>query len=186
MARRKRMWIDVDEVLADFQGAVFEVVERLFGRKMTAYDFDGWDLFSTFPPEERAEILRECERPGFCANLRQIPDAREALTELRKHVDLYAVTSPFHSITWVHERDWWLQQHMGFQRTEIAYTAAKYLIVADACLDDRPENVIKWKAAHPQGLAMIWPVPNTSNLPLDDYRVRDWDDVIRRVVEYEV
>lgn len=186
MTHRKKIWVDVDEVLADFQGGVFEIVKSIFGRTLTPEDFDQWDMFNTFTPEDKALIFKECERPGFCANLTPLPGAAEGLMELRKYADVYALTSHFHSQTWVYERDQWLQKHMGFQRTEIIHTAAKHLVKTDACLDDKPDNVMKWHAAHPTGLAMLWPIGNTRNLPLERYRVKDWDDVVRRVVDHKV
>lgn len=191
------MGTDVDEVLAAFQDGVFGIVERTFGRKMTAYDLSGWDIFASFSPEERAYLIDECERPGFCAHLAPLPGAQDAIKELRKHVDLYAVTSHFHSHTWVSERDWWLHQRFGFKRNQIIHTAAKYLVGTDIFLDDKPEHVVNWKAEHPRGLVMFWQMPNTRDVHVvtdmygvdhnvDTYRVKDWDDVIRRVVDHKV
>lgn len=188
MSNRKTVWVDVDEVMADFQGAVFPIIHEVTGRKMSKDDFDGtfWDMFSLITEDERKQVFAECSRPGFCANLEPVPGAREGLAELRKYADVYAVTAHFSSQTWVYERDWWLQRHMGFSRTDITHTSAKHLVKTDACLDDKPENVTKWHKAHPNGLAMLWPIPNTRKMPLDHYRVADWDDVVRRVVDHKV
>jgi len=181
------MWIDVDEVLADFQAPVFEHAKRVFGRDVGLHSYDGtvWDLFSIFTPEETQVLLSECEKPGWCSALKPLPGSQEAVQELRKHVDLFAVTSPFHSATWVYERDQWLVDHFGFTRDQIVYTSAKYLIEADMCLDDKPYHIETWQAAHPEGLAMLWPLSNVRNLPLDRWRVKDWPDVIDRVVRFE-
>jgi 5'(3')-deoxyribonucleotidase len=186
MLRRKRVWVDVDEVLAQFQNAVLQIVERKYGRKIDPYSFEQWDLFGTFPEDERKFILAECEQPGFCAGLLPVPGAVEGMSELRKHADVFAATSHFHSQTWVYERDRWLAKHFGFDRNTIIHTASKFLIRTDACLDDKPDTVVAWAKEHPTGLAMLWPIPNTRNLPLDEYRVRDWDDVVRRVIDHKV
>lgn len=183
----KTMWTDVDEVLCNFQEGVFEIVEQLYGRKMSADQLDGWDLFGTFTDDERRAVLAECERPGFCARLEPIRGAKEAVGELRKHVQLYAVTSHFHSHTWVSERDWWLTRHFGFKKSEIIHTSAKFLVKTDIGIDDKPENIVNWKKNHPSGLAMLWPIPNTRNVKgLEDYRVKDWDEVLRKVVDHKV
>jgi 5'(3')-deoxyribonucleotidase len=189
VAGRKRIWVDVDEVLADFQSGVFGIVAHAFGRSMSAEAFTGdeWDMFKGFDPEELKLVLKECERPGFCAGLAIVPGAIEGLAKLRTIADVYAVTSHFHSQTWVFERDWWLQRYMAFERGNIVHTSAKHLITADACLDDKPANVLNWKAAHPHGLAMLWSIPNTRKIPnLEAYRVHDWNEVYDRVANYEV
>jgi len=184
---RKRMWIDVDEVLADFQGPVFESAKQLFGKDIGPHSYDGtvWDMFSAFAPEEVKVLLAECEKPGWCAALKPLPGAIAAVSELRKHVDLFAATSHFHSTTWVYERDHWLMDHFGFARSEIIHTASKFLIATDICLDDKPDHVQAWQAEHPDGLAMLWPIANVRNLPLDRWRVKDWPDVINLVTNFE-
>jgi 5'(3')-deoxyribonucleotidase len=181
------MWIDVDEVLADFQGPVFEAAKRLFGKDVSPQSFDGtvWDLFTIFTNEETKVLLAECEKPGWCAGLKPLPGAQHAVGELRKHVKLFAVTSHFHSMTWVYERDRWLMEHFNFAKSEIVHTAAKYLISADICLDDKPDHVLAWQAEHPDGLAMLWPIANVRNMPMDKWRVKDWPDVIDRVIHFQ-
>lgn len=187
MRRRKRMWVDADEVLFDFQTPVFEMHERLHGKKINQHSYPGdyWDMFLIFSDEERKAIFAECEKPGWCRSLKPLPGAVEAVQELRKHVDLFCVTSHFHSETWVYERDHALIDHFGFKKAEIVYTGAKFLIGADIMLDDKPEHVLAWQAEHPDGLAMLWPIPNTRNMPLDKHRVKDWNDVIERVKAFE-
>ncbi len=183
------MGIDVDEVLADFQGSTFPIIHQVTGRQMSKHDWDGtfWDMFSIFTVEERKRIFAECERPGFCANLERNDGAVAAVEELRKHVDLYAVTSHFPSQTWVYERDWWLKRYFGFDRSNIIHTSAKFLVRVDALLDDKPETVVAWQAEHPTGLAMLWPIPNTRNMKeVDSFRVSGWDDVLQRVIKHEV
>lgn len=185
MTKRKRMWTDADEVLFDFQTPVFEMHERLHGKKITHHSYPGdhWDMFSAFTDEERLAIFAECEKPGWCRSLKPLPGAIEAIQELRKLLDLFCVTSHFHSETWVYERDHSLIDHFGFKKNEIVHTGAKFLIKADAMLDDKPEHVTSWLAEYPNGMAMLWPIPNTRNMPLGDLRVSGWDDVLRRVVD---
>jgi 5'(3')-deoxyribonucleotidase len=181
------MWTDADEVLFDFQTPVFEMHERLHGKKLTALSYPGdyWDMFLMFSDEERKAIFAECGQPGWCRSLKPLPGAVDAIKEIREHLDLFCVTSHFHSKTWVHERDASLIEHFGFKKPEIVHTGAKFLVSADAMLDDKPDHVLAWSAEHPDGMAMLWPIPNTRNMPLDEFRVRGWDDVVARVKAFE-
>jgi 5'(3')-deoxyribonucleotidase len=179
---RKRLLVDVDEVLADFAKPMFETLYELYGRRLTPEDCDVWDCFTMLAPNEKKGVFSIIEHPGWCAALKPTPGAQDAVTKLRDLVDLYAVSSHFPtSRTWVYERDIWLREHFNFDRGHIIHTSAKYLINGDAFLDDNPEHVIKWFREHLTGLAMLWHIPNTRTLPYDDLRVRGWDEVIERV-----
>lgn len=180
--KRKRLLIDVDEVLGNLQTPIFEIVHRLFGKKMTPFDYDGWDLFGIFSEAEQRGIFREMRKPGFCSSIQPTPGAVEVIHELRKHVDVYPVTSPFDSHTWVSERYAWLHRHFDFERKEVVFTGSKFLVVGDAFLDDNPDHVTSWSEAHPEKLAMLWHLPNTRTLTQYDYlRVKSWDALLEKV-----
>jgi 5'(3')-deoxyribonucleotidase len=181
MAQRKRLLIDVDEVLVDFQGPAFDLLEQHFGKKFGPEDCEVWDMFTLFTPEEKAKVVEEIEKPGWCRALKVKEGAVEAVAELRKLVDVYAVTSHFTSPTWVHERDAQLMEDFGFQRREIVHTSAKFLVSGEYMLDDRPANLESWKAEHPEGIAMLWHIPNTRKLGMDDIRMKSWQEVIDRI-----
>lgn len=178
---RKRLLVDVDEVLADFQTPVLKLMTRILGRQIRADDFEVWDCFSLLSEKERKRVFSKIEKPGWCASLAVKPGVGEALGELRELVDVYAVTSPFHSPTWVHERNAWLVDNLGFTRAQIVHTSAKYLCEGDAFLDDNPDHTKHWREEHPGGLCMLWHIPNTRKLGFDDIRVRSWDEVLARV-----
>ena len=180
--KRKRLLIDADEVLADFQLAIFELAEKLFGHKLTSHNFDTWDIFGAFPQHERDALFDIIEKPGFCKTIRPVPGALEAVQELRKHVDVHPVTSPFSSSTWVSERYAWLHDEFGFKRKDIVFTQAKFLVNGDALLDDSPKHVTSWLEEYPEKMGMLWHIPNTRTLTQYDHlRVKSWGEVIQKV-----
>ncbi len=180
--RTRRLLIDVDEVLADFQTPFFEAVHRLFGRKLSAEDCEVWDCFSLLGKEEAKAVIAEIEKPGWCSALKPKPGAKDAIKHLRGWMDIYAVTSPFPSKTWVHERDQWLRDHFDFAgRNDIVHTGAKHVVHGDAFLDDNPEHVLNWMREYPGRIAMLWDIPNTRKLLMDDLRVRNWEELITRL-----
>jgi 5'(3')-deoxyribonucleotidase len=183
--KRRRLLIDVDEVLADFQTPFFEAVHRLFGRKLSAEDCQVWDCFSLLGKDEALAVIAEIEKPGWCTALQPRPGAQEAIKHLRGWMDIYAVTSPFPSKTWVHEREAWLRQHFDFTGKDIVHTRSKYVVKGDAFLDDNPDHVAHWQDEHSGAVAMLWHIPNTRLLGHDDIRVRSWEEVITRL-EYRL
>lgn len=179
---RRRLLVDVDEVLADFQTPIFVIVEELFGKKLTPYDFETWDMFSVFDPDERKAIFERVSQPGFCQQFVPKEGAVEAIAEIRTLVDVTPVTRPFPSQTWAHDRMLWLYDHFGFKEPEIIHTAAKHLVHGDALLDDNPQHVLDWQATHPNGVGMLWHLPNTRNLTeYDHFRVKTWSEVVEKV-----
>lgn len=179
---KKRLLVDVDEVLADFQTPVLAIVDELFGRKLTPHDFDTWDLFSIFTKEERDQIFARISVPGFCLQFQPKEGAVDAIRELRKTHHVTPVTRPFPSPTWVHDRMLWLYDHFDIKEPEIVNTAAKHLIQGDALLDDNPQHVLDWIETHPTGMGMLWHIPNTRNMTQYDYlRVHTWAEVIEKV-----
>jgi len=174
-----RMLVDVDEVLSNFGSYVLESAGSYFQEKAAKHSGHSWDFFEIFSPEEQNFLHEMIEKEGFCASIPLQKGAQEAVRELRKLVDVYVVTSPYHSMPWVHERNQWLKEHFGFGKNEIVHTSAKFLVNGDIFLDDKPDNVLSWHKEHPRGLAMIWPSPFTRSMPVDF--VRDWGHVLGRV-----
>jgi len=179
---RPRLLVDVDEVLCDFQGPVLKVMGHVTGKPYSPQDFTEWDIFKLLTEEQRNQVFAFIEQPGFCASLKPTPGSVEAIAELRQIADVFPVTSPFHSTPWVNERTQWLGDYFGWKKSEVVFTSAKFLVVGDAILDDKPLNVTEWERYHPDGVPMLWHIPNTRMLSeYDGYRVRSWREVIDTV-----
>jgi 5'(3')-deoxyribonucleotidase len=176
---RKRLLVDVDEVLADFQAAMFAALQEVSGRTLRAEDFHVWDGFSVMTPKESEAVRAICRQPGWCTALEPKPGAQTAIEKLRQVVDVYVVTSPFPAgPTWAHERDVWLKRHFDFEPEEIVYARSKFVVRGDALLEDNPHNLTRWLDENPNGLGMLWHLPNTSKLAHGGVRVRSWDEVL--------
>jgi 5'(3')-deoxyribonucleotidase len=170
--RRLRFLCDVDEVLVDFQTPALAVMEEVTGIRREPSSFNAWDIFTVLSPEERAKVFQVIEQPGFCASLKPLPRAIEGIRKIREFCDIFAVTSPFHSPTWVAERTEYLHRVFGFESHEVVHTASKHLVIGDALLDDKPSHIQGWAEAHPGGLPMLWDIPNTKGMGLDGLRVQ--------------
>jgi 5'(3')-deoxyribonucleotidase len=181
MTHRKRFLFDADEVLFDFQSACFDILRKFNGRVLTADDYLVWDFFVELTTEEKAHVRAEVSKPGFCRNLKPLGWAQDAVTTIRELVDVYAVTSPWDSPTWVYERNEALKEHFGIDKKHIVQTSAKYLVRGDFFLDDNPDHVTHWASEHPHGVAMLWHIPNTRKLGHEEFRVRSWAEVLDRV-----
>lgn len=179
--RKLRFLVDVDEVLADFRTPALEVMSSVMGQRYSIEDFEVWDIFSTLEGPRKDLVLAIIDKQGFCHDLQPFPEAQKAIAELQTMFDVYVVTSPYHSLSWVYERNLWLKTHYGFDKSQVVHTSAKYLVRGDIFLDDKPEHVESWTKENHHGLGMLWHTPNTRGLGLDHLRVRSWEEVLTKV-----
>lgn len=154
---RKRVGIDVDGVLADFQTPCLSAMSTLLGREIVPTEVTEWDIMKLVPETMHPALDRLLGRRGFAESLQPLPGAIRGVDLLRKVADVYIVTSPFSaSETWVHEREKWLNRHFGIARKHVVHTAAKYTFSGAMLIDDRPENVEEWAREHPTGVPVLW------------------------------
>lgn len=183
--RRIELLLDVDEVLVDFQTPTFEIIEQLTGVRYTPFDFQVWDIFEAFDKETQAAIWKQIERPGWCYSLRPFPEAQAALEEMRSwtdvEIDIYALTSPHHGVTWYYERVESLKKNFDIDKKHVHQTSAKFMVGGDAFVEDNPDHCVAWRKRNPKGLAMLRDIPNTRMLGHDDIRVRNWKEIVERV-----
>lgn len=176
----KRILVDVDQVLADFCTPAFAFVQQRFGKDLELARLKHWDIFLALSEEQRATFEDEFFVEGRCASLEVFPGAVEAIEAIRSYAEVVAVTRPpRNSRHWAHERTEWLIERLGFDYDTIIQTKAKHMIAASMLIDDSPDNVIKWQRCHPQGVGLLWALPNTEDLSeCDSFRVRSWAEVL--------
>lgn len=186
--------LDVDGVVADFISAFADVTFEVTERRFTAADVTEWDISKCFglnPTTERM-VYDRIKAPGFAYDrIQPYPGAIEGVRLLRELADVFFVTSPMRNdphghganpLTWMHDREHWLHRHFDVDQHHVVHTSAKQLVRGDVFVDDKPEHVERWRAAHPDGRAFIWDRPysqQTSNRRAR--RVRGWDELIAQV-----
>ncbi len=181
MARRPRVLLDVDEVLADFHTPAFDVIEQVTGIHYKSSDFDVWDIFSPLSPEDLKRAFSEIGKKGFCSSLRPFPEAQLGVEELRKIADVFIVTAFVpNSDSWASERDAWLEKHFNIPYHRIVHTHAKYLVRGDALVDDNPLNIDTWKLEHPDSVGILKHIHGTRNIPTE-VRAHTWEDILEHV-----
>lgn len=163
---RPRVLLDADGVLINFHRSCLDLINKIGG---TSHDLDGlceWDLFKSLnvPEDVVAEVYRVMKEPGWCRELPIYPEAVDGVNALREIADVYVVTSPMNGPTWTHERDRSLMSHFNFTTKQIIHASAKYVCAGDVLVDDRISNLLKWKAAHPGGMAVFWMIPQYAHL----------------------
>lgn len=182
----KTLLLDADGVFVDFVKGYLGAVESVTGKHFTPDQITQFDIGKALglTPEEIKAVYASL-KPGFCESLDPIPGAVEAVQRLMCITDVYVVTSPLSALpTWAHERENWIQKHLGLSKKRILSGSPKHLVRGDFFVDDRAENVVEWDL-HNAGVAVMWKSPWNERYPWHGQRFNDWsklDTLIQQAI----
>lgn len=168
---RRRVAIDMDEVLAD---ALTEHLARCtiaFGRPFTADLARGRFIEDLVEPHEveRAVSLLDA---SFFAGLAVMPGAQQVVRELARHHDVFIATAAMDVPISFDAKFRWLAQHFPFiPPSHIVFCGDKSVIDADDLIDDSPRHFARFR-----GRGILFSAPH--NVHETRYlRVNDWEEV---------
>jgi len=148
--------LDVDGVCADF----IKGLENVLDRKFSEDELRHWDLIKRLPPELKEETYEILSEPDFWLKLTVIDGAQEGVRYIENlGYPIIWATSPWSSCeSWESARREWLNNNFGMDARGHKYhpTADKKSIDGSFIIDDKPDNVMSWLAAHPGKKAFIY------------------------------
>lgn len=168
---RKKIAIDMDEVLADTLGAIIDGVNERANLGITVESLNGQKLKHVIPEHDGlvTEILRE---PGFFRHLKVMPNAQEVVEKLNEHYDIYIATAAMDVPTSFHDKYEWLLEHFPFLDPQhFVFCGRKNIINADYLIDDNPRQLAIF-----EGESIMYTAVH--NMNHHEYkRVNGWKDV---------
>lgn len=167
---RKKIAIDMDEVLADTLGAIIDGVNERANLGITVESLNGQKLKHVIPEHDGlvTEILRE---PGFFRHLKVMPNAQEVVEKLNEHYDVYIATAAMDVPTSFHDKYEWLLEHFPFLDPQHFFCGRKNIINADYLIDDNPRQLAIF-----EGESIMYTAVH--NMNHHEYkRVNGWKDV---------
>lgn len=139
---KKRIAIDMDEVMADVMPKFLDIYEYEFGRRLAKEEFWGSKVYY----REEAKYLRNhLFEKGFFADLPVMPGSQEVIKELMEDYDIFITTAAMEFRSSFEDKYDWLGQHFPFIHwRNIVFCGDKSIIQADYMIDDHVFNLKKF------------------------------------------
>ncbi|MEZ5058218.1 MAG: 5'(3')-deoxyribonucleotidase [Saprospiraceae bacterium] len=169
MNQRKRIAIDMDEVMADVYPKFEDLYEQEFGIRVTKEQYWGKKLYDIEGAEKIRNFLFE---KGFFADLPVMPGSREVIQELMADYEVFIVTAAMEFKNSLEDKYDWLKNHFPFiPWKNFVFCGYKGMISADYMIDDHVRNLEAF-----QGHGILYTA--THNLEEKRFtRVNNWDEV---------
>lgn len=155
MSKKKRILIDLDNTLLDFDGLVTEIFWRDY--KLDVSDIVSkrkiYEIEDNFPSEIKKTCLDIIQEKDFYFNLKPFPDALETLAKINDKHNVFLCTTPHHLCLEVclTQKIRWISQYLGEEwLSKTIFSTDKTLIDADYLIDDKPyisgqKTIPSWK-----------------------------------------
>ena len=171
MARRRRIAIDMDEVMAD---ALAEHVRRYnaaFGAGVRVEDLTGYHLEDRVPAEHR-EAAESMFDASFFEDLELFPDCVEVIDELTSRFEVFIVSAAMDVPLSFDAKYRWLRRHFPFiPPSHLVFCGDKSIIDADYLIDNRARHFARFR-----GRPVLFSAPH--NAAETRYpRVSSWAEV---------
>jgi len=186
MSAQLTLLVDLDGVMADFEGQRFKVLKD---RGLPAVppadvtDFYGTQAYSTRFGKAGARAAREVTtEPGFFRNMRPIEGALEGFAKLESRGHIVRICSkPLEAHpNCTAEKVEWVREHLGRRHAERALIIKeKSKVEADALIDDRPDlytYTIGRKEPEPVWKHVLYKQPWNRESTVHDFDMKDWSD----------
>ncbi|MCX2745701.1 5'(3')-deoxyribonucleotidase [Mangrovivirga sp. M17] len=138
---KKRIAIDMDEVMADTLEALIDRYQNDFNIEIDRTDMEGWHLEDYVDPEHKQEILNYMKQKGFFENLPLIEGAQETIEKLHRDHEVFIVTAATQLPHSMEEKVKWLNKHFPYIGwRNMVMCGDKSIVIADYLIDDHAHN----------------------------------------------
>jgi 5'-nucleotidase len=172
-ARRLRIAVDMDEVIADAFTKHLNHYNRSAGVNLTPELVTERGLGALIPAERREEFGAIPHGDGFFADIEVIAGSREALLELSRKHDIYITSAAMEVPSSFADKFAWLEVHFPFiPPSRIVFCGDKGIINADVLIDDRSRHFKDFR-----GTGILFTAPHNA-AETGHLRANNWNDVL--------
>ncbi|MEW9702511.1 5'-3'-deoxyribonucleotidase [Paenibacillus sp. SI8] len=167
----KRIAIDMDEVVADFNTKHLRVFNRDFNENLSLEDLKGTRL-RELRPHLKNEILSYLNDPTFFRDLDVMANSQEVIQELSERFEIFITTAAMEFPSSFTAKYEWLQEYFGFlNEMNFVFCGDKSIIHADYLIDDNSRHFQRFA-----GQGILFTSPHNMN-ETGYVRVNNWLEV---------
>jgi 5'(3')-deoxyribonucleotidase len=136
---RKRIALDMDEVVADVMPKFVKAYAQKFGKTLAREEYWGKKIYDIPGATELRDILYD---KGFFRDLPLMENSQEVVKELNEHYDIFFTTAAMEFRNSLEDKYDWLREHFPFiSYKRFVFCGDKSILRADYMIDDHPRNL---------------------------------------------
>ncbi|MWC29840.1 5' nucleotidase, NT5C type [Paenibacillus sp. MMS18-CY102] len=167
----KRIAIDMDEVIADFNAKHLRLFNEEYNEQLTVDDLKGTRL-RLIRPHLKYEIIAYLKDPSFFSDLDVMENSQQVIQQLSEHYEIFITTAAMEYPTSFAAKYEWLKKHFPFlSDMNFVFCGDKSIIRADYLIDDNMRHFDNFTG---QGILFTAPHNVNENATI---RVNSWLDV---------
>ena len=172
-ARRTRVAVDMDEVIADALTRHLSLYNRATGENVTPELIRRAGLEAAIPLKYRPVFERLPHEDGFFENLSVIANSQRALQILSSEFEVFITSAAMEVPRSFDAKFRWLREHFPFIPTSnIVFCGDKEIIEADYLIDDRSRHFAGFR-----GTGILFTAPHNTREHAR-LRANNWDEVL--------
>ena len=167
---RKRIAIDMDEVIADFLTKILRVYKERYGEDLPKEAYWGKKVYQN----SGLEPLRdELYKKGFFRDFPVIEGAQEGVKALMEHYDVFITTAAMEFRNCFEDKYDWMLEHFPFVHWKnIVFCGDKSVFNTEYMIDDHAYNLETFR-----GKGLLFTAPHNVN-ETRFTRVNNWSEVL--------
>ncbi len=173
-----KIFVDMDEVLADTYSKHLELYNQEFSLSLTKADCHGGEAWENVPEARRESVFRHMHTPGFFRSLDPIPGSQKIMKLLCERHEVYVASAAMEFPQSLKEKSDWLDEHFPFVHWRNRILCGdKHVLKGDLLIDDRMHNL-----EHFEGRTIMFTSPHNVHVKGCE-RVDNWDELGRLLLE---
>lgn len=154
-----RIFVDMDEVMADTYGAHIEIYNTEFNGQLSPENCAGKEVWNMVPETHQDSVRKHAIRRGFFRNLKPISDSIHILKKLASKHEVYIASAAMQFPNSLEEKSDWLDEFFPFIPWQNRILCGhKHILKGDILIDDRSYNLQNF-----DGRGILFTSPHNTN-----------------------